>query len=667
MLQPILVIMAAGMGSRYGGPKQIDPVGQNGELIIDFSIYDAVKAGFKKVVFIIKKDIEADFKEAVGDRLAKIIDVQYAYQELDLLPEGYSRPADRTKPWGTAHAIMCAKDLIDAPFAVINADDFYGYTAFKEMYDFLSQVDDCSSYSFAMVGYPLKNTLTEHGHVARGICQVKNEQLAHITERTHIAYHEDKVQFLENDCWTPLSEESVVSMNLWGFTPRLFDAMEQDFCAFLDQGLSSNPLKCEFFLPSVVDGLIKTNQATVTVLNSTDHWYGVTYKEDKPRVVEAIAQLQKDALYPQKLWPSPFMAAALAFQFEGLILSIEPTGNGHINDTYLVTTTAKPRYILQRINHRIMKDPVKLMHNIESVLLHLNNKLKGANDVDLSREILTLIPTHTGESLHQDGRGDFWRSYLFIEDTISYDIVPNAEVFYSCGKKFGQFQQLLSDFDASSLHEIIPNFHNTPVRYANFSAALECDALSRAEDIQDEIQFVLERQSDTHYLLDQLKSGILPLRVTHNDTKANNILIDAQTDKALCVIDLDTIMPGLSAYDFGDCIRSGANAAAEDETDLSKVYIVTELFESLAKGFIESVGTSFSKEEVLSLLMGAKMMTFECGMRFLTDYLEGDHYFKIHRPQHNLDRARTQFKLVADIEHKWDELTAILTQFISHS
>ncbi|MGL4737082.1 MAG: phosphotransferase, partial [Cellulosilyticaceae bacterium] len=580
------------------------------------------------------------------------------------LPEGYTLPEGRTKPWGTAHAVLCAKDLVDAPFAVINADDFYGYTAFEQMYQFLKSVKETTPAPFSMVGYTLQNTLTENGHVSRGVCDVNAGYLTKVTERTHIAYHEEGVAFLEADTWHSIPNDAVVSMNLWGFTPAIFGALEQHFAHFLETEAVSNPLKSEYFLPFVVDELVKEHQATVRVLESQDRWYGVTYKEDKPTVVAAIKALQEQGLYPQKLWPSPHMPVALNFQFDGLVTEIGPTGNGHINDTYLVTTTGPKRYILQRINHNIFKNPRELMANIEGVLTHLNEKLAPLPGVDLEREILTIVPSLSGDSLYIDHKGNFWRSFLFIDQTISYDQVPNLEVFTDCGQKFGEFQALLADYDASTLFETIPHFHNTPVRFENFLKALEADAVGRAASIQDEIAFVLSRKADAYQLVDQLKKGELPLRVTHNDTKINNILVDSMTQKALCVIDLDTIMPGLSAYDFGDCIRTGASSGAEDEIDLSKIYVVNELFESFAKGYISGVGSSFNETEILSLLTGSKIMTFECGMRFLTDYLEGDHYFKIHRHEHNLDRARTQFKLVADMESKWDELTTILKNLI---
>lgn len=304
--KPILVIMAAGMGSRYGGLKQIDPVDEFGSLIIDFSIFDAKKAGFEKVVFIIKKAIEKDFKEHIGDRMAKHIQVEYVYQELDKLPAGYAVPEGRVKPWGTAHAILCAADAIkDAPFAVINADDYYGQSAFQTIYDQLSVMEDDAVCHYTMVGYDLYKTLTENGHVARGVCSVDaSHMLTDIHERTRIEKHGEAAEYTEDDgaAWTALPHGTIVSMNLWGFTPSIFGEIRQRFTAFLDASLPVNPLKCEYFLPFVVDEMLKEGRADVKVLTSADNWYGVTYKEDKAKVVAAIRELRAKGLYPDHLW-----------------------------------------------------------------------------------------------------------------------------------------------------------------------------------------------------------------------------------------------------------------------------------------------------------------------------------------------------------------------------
>ena len=303
--KPVLVIMAAGMGSRYGGLKQIDPVDAHGNLIIDFSIYDAIEAGFEKVIFIIKKAIESDFKELIGDRMSRHIQTVYVFQELDQLPKGFQKPQGREKPWGTAHAILCCEPVLDAPFAVINADDYYGKSAFQSMYAQLSSMEDDEVYRYAMVGYDLYKTLTDHGHVARGICTVDSDGLlAGIHERTRIESRDGQAAYTEDGgaAWVPLSRGTVVSMNLWGFTPSIFRELDSRFSAFLEDNLPINPLKCEYFLPSVVDSLLKEHKAQVQVLTSQDNWYGVTYREDKEQVMKAIKAMKEQGLYPETLW-----------------------------------------------------------------------------------------------------------------------------------------------------------------------------------------------------------------------------------------------------------------------------------------------------------------------------------------------------------------------------
>ena len=306
MNKPVLVVMAAGMGSRYGGLKQLDPVGSHGQLIIDYSIYDARRAGFDTVVFVIKHEIEEAFKAAIGQRLSKVINVKYAYQDLNDLPAGYSVPAERAKPWGTAHAILAARKVIEGPFAVVNADDYYGPEAFKAIYDYLeANPDKDGCYEYAMVGYRLGNTVTEHGHVARGVCQEDGDNfLVRVTERTRIEKEGEDARFTEDDGanWTPLSGDTIVSMNLWGFTRSFLAEAEHRFAAFLDKALAENPAKAEYFLPSVVSQLLEEGKARVKVLRSNDKWYGVTYKEDKPVVVAAIADKTARGIYPDRLW-----------------------------------------------------------------------------------------------------------------------------------------------------------------------------------------------------------------------------------------------------------------------------------------------------------------------------------------------------------------------------
>lgn len=305
MKEPTLIIMAAGMGSRYGGLKQMDPITDQGEIILDFSLYDAMLAGFKRVIFVIKEEMEEDFRALIDERAGKHLQVEYAFQKLDDLPEGYVVPEGREKPWGTAHAVLSCRHLIDGPFAVINADDYYGPGGFQSIYDFLQSSRDGETYSYCMVGFKLENTITENGHVARGVCEISQEgYLSQVTERTKIMRRPEGIAYTEDDgeTWNVLPDGTTVSMNFWGFTKSMMDEMEAGFPAFLDQAMEENPLKGEYYLPMVADRLVKEGKATVKVLHTPDKWYGVTYRADKEMVMAALQSMKDKGLYPEKLW-----------------------------------------------------------------------------------------------------------------------------------------------------------------------------------------------------------------------------------------------------------------------------------------------------------------------------------------------------------------------------
>lgn len=352
-----------------------------------------------------------------------------------------------------------------------------------------------------------------------------------------------------------------------------------------------------------------------------------------------------------------------AYRHIGALKAKTPYGNGHINNTFLLTYEIpdgqEKRIILQEMNREVFKRPKELMENIIGVTSYLRGKIIE-NGGDPERETLNVVPADDGENYYVDSRGEYWRAYLFIEDATCYEQVETKEDFYQSALAFGNFQHLLAGYPAETLHETIPQFHDTRKRFNDFLRAVDEDKLGRVVHVRDEIDFVMKREGDADVFGDMLKRKELPLRVTHNDTKLNNIMIDNATRKGICVIDLDTVMPGLAMNDFGDSIRFGANTAAEDETDLSKVSCNLELFEVYVEGFLKGCQGSLTQTEIRLLPMGAKVMTYECGIRFLTDYLEGDHYFRIHRENHNLDRARTQFKLIEDMEAKWGEMETIV-------
>ena len=353
------------------------------------------------------------------------------------------------------------------------------------------------------------------------------------------------------------------------------------------------------------------------------------------------------------------------FNVEGEFVSAVPYGSGHINNTKYVVINENGKnkeYILQRINKNVFKDPAKLMENYTSVTEFLR-KIIIENGGDPDRETINVVKTRDGKNYYLDSEGEYWRLILFVTDSLSFDKVERPEQFYDSAIAFGNFQYLLRNYPADTLYETIVNFHNTPVRFANLMAAVKADKCARLSEVQAEVEFCKAREEFAATLEKAREAGNLPLRVTHNDTKLNNILFDSNTGRPLCVVDLDTIMPGYSVNDFGDSIRFGATTALEDETDLSLVNFDISLYELYVKGFIEGAKGGLTEGEIEMLPIGAIMMTFECGMRFLADYLNGDTYFKIHRPKHNLDRCRNQFKLVSDMEKHLDEMRAIVRKY----
>ena len=351
-----------------------------------------------------------------------------------------------------------------------------------------------------------------------------------------------------------------------------------------------------------------------------------------------------------------------AFDVEGKVADCIPFGNGHINDTRLVTMDNGIQYVAQRINKNVFKRPDLLMENYVGVTKFIRKKIEAMGG-DPLREVLNAIPTKDGKPFTVDAEGEYWRLLVYVTESIGYDKVERPEQFYDSAVSFGDFQYMLRDYPAETLHETIVNFHNTPDRYRQLMEAIENDAKGRLSEVAAEVEFAKAREEFAWTLENAHKEGRLPLRVTHNDTKLNNILFDINTGKTLCVVDLDTIMPGYSVNDFGDSIRFGATTALEDETDLSKVNFDISLYELYVKGFIEGAKGGLTEGELEMLPIGAIMMTFECGMRFLADYLNGDTYFRIHRPSHNLDRCRNQFKLVSDMEAHLDEMRAIVKKY----
>jgi len=353
------------------------------------------------------------------------------------------------------------------------------------------------------------------------------------------------------------------------------------------------------------------------------------------------------------------------FQLEGKFLELAPWGSGHINDTYASSFRVNGkivRYVHQWINHYVFKDPVRVMENIERVLSFIRQRVI-ANGGDPAREVLTLVAASDGRSFYQTPQGDFWRTYTFIDSAHTYDTAENIQYVYSASKAFGNFQKLLGDLPGGRLHETIPDFHHTRKRFDTFVRVLEADPACRARLVKPEIDFILQREDETSLVIDLLANGQIPERITHNDTKLNNVMIDDRTGEGICVIDLDTVMPGSVLYDFGDSVRIGASTAAEDEPDLSRVGFDLARFEALAQGYLDAVRDFLSPIEIEHLAFSARLITLEQAIRFLGDYLNGDVYYKIHYPNHNLDRARTQIKMIAEMERQEEAMNTIVNRY----
>ena len=658
-----LCILAAGMGSRYGGLKQLDPVGPNGETILDYSIFDAIRAGFNKVVFVIREFFAEEFKEKIVSRYDQKMEVHLVFQELHNLPSPFTVPSGREKPWGTGHALLMASSCIHEPFVVINADDFYGFSAFQVASVHLEDMNS-STVEIAMVGYALKNTLSENGAVSRGICEVQKGLLTGICE-THGILRKGQ-QVVHSNSEQTVSENALVSMNFWLYNTHVFNVAKSLFSTFLKE--HGQELKSEFYIPSIAAYAI-TQSINIPVMRCNSNWAGVTYREDRELVERTIKSLHDKSVYPPSLEKADFNPhipmVVEQLQVIGDFMYAVPYGSGHINQTYALTMNQgghELRYILQRINKNVFKRPDLLMENISRVLEHVQNKLKNQPQTEASRKAMTLIKNKNGWPYVVDSDGETWRCYIFVEGALGHDVIKEPAQAYEAAKAFGKFQSYLSDMPGAPLHETIANFHHTPTRYQNFIDSVTKNPLGRVKDVEREIEFFCSKKDMASVLLNLVSEGKIPMRVTHNDTKLNNVLLDNESQEGVCVIDLDTVMPGLALYDFGDLVRTSTSPTAEDEIRTELVTCQPSMFEALVKGYLSTAKKFLTATEVDHLVFSGKLITYEIGLRFLTDYLLGDVYFKIKRPQHNLDRCRTQIALVKSIESQEARFKAMVLE-----
>lgn len=657
MATPMIVVLAAGLGSRYGGIKQMAPVGASGEWLLDFSLWDAWQAGFRKVLFIIRPELEDNFKETIGMRLAPYFEVDYVGQSFDVSLVPNVDLTTRVKPLGTGHALLCAKDKIQSPFVVINADDYYGPEAYKQLYKSLMNFKEDSEA--AMVAFPLKDTLSEHGTVARGICKKDSEsRLISIMEKTGLIRSSGVIM---DEDGIAIDSDTPVSMNIWGLQPSIIKLLEKSFESFKDSTLTKRPLTAEFYLPTCLSEGLQEKTISIEVLSSNDQWIGMTYQADRDAAALKLQQLQHKGVYPLQLWSlsSGFESILNAYSEIRQIEKVEPITRGHINATYKVLAKTEQGYanfVLQQINTHVFKNPVGLMANIEAVTKHMTA---------LGARTLELLRTKSNDVYMVDKEGAYWRLYKYIENSVVPSDQASLAELHAAGEAFGAFQYALSDFPAQSLTAVIPNFHHTPERLQQLKHAIQENPCGRVKLAGESVDFALGLAHELDRIVSQLEDGTLPLRVTHNDTKVNNVLLTDSDKTGLCVIDLDTVMPGSLLYDYGDGIRSSVTGVAEDEENLSVIQVDLNRFEAFTAGFLKGLRGIQTPAEADQLLWGAVLMSYECGIRFLTDYLLGDVYFSISREAHNLIRAKSQFKLVKELMAHQRELEKIIKNCLS--
>ncbi len=646
--------MAAGLGSRYGGLKQLDTIDSYGHSIIDYSIYDACNVGFDHIVFIIRKELQPEFENRFARYETSETKISYVFQELADVPNEFKN-IERQKPWGTGHALLALRNHVKHNFAIINADDFYGREAFEIMYEALANIIDDNN--FAMVSYKLQNTLSPFGPVSRGQCFVDDDQfLLQIIERTKIKKKGNTIEyFKEHEEAVSIDGESQVSMNFWGFSPSIFDYAKPIFKEFLSK--NTNNLNSEFYMPSVVNELMLNNTIKVKLLNTGSPWYGITYKEDKQHVIEAIEGLSTTGIYPAELWKNTALEAIFnEFEHNEVLKSIEPLTSGHINDTYRIVTGSGNDFVLQRINTDIFPKVEELMNNKVCV----SQYLKGKSHYETSSYIRTKNEDH----YYLNNVGNYWTLSTFIKNTTTFLVPINEEMAKQAGTLLGVFHKNMQGFEVKNLHETIPNFHNLEFRTRQFEDAIESAGENMINGVRNELTLINLLRKDAEYLHRMKTSDQVPLRVVHNDAKLSNILFDKTTLEAMAIIDLDTVMPGIIHYDIGDAIRSICSQAEEDETDASKILFNMDYYKAFMEGFIPIIKSSLTIIERETLVLGIKYMVFEQGLRFLTDYLNGNIYYKVTYPDHNLTRAKNQLKLLQVITERFDDIESITNEIL---
>lgn len=663
-----LVLLAAGIGRRFGGLKQLEPVGPGGEAILEYTAFDAARAGVGRVVLVVRPETEREFRQSVGKRIARFMDVAYVHQRMDDPRAAVQGGSQRARPWGTAHAVLCAGALIEDPFIVANADDLYGGEAIAAAVEFLRQSRD-NVQTHALIGYRLADTLPQAGRVSRAVCNTAGGLLTDLIEMPEVWREGDLIAARDALGATHrLDAEASVSMNLWAFRPGLLAELRTAFDRFLQ--VNGESPDAEFQLPVVLRELVRTGQACVRVIPWRGPWCGVTHRDDLDGIRAQLRALTDGGRYASPLVPDRgeapldrIRSVARHFSIDGELSTIAPLPGGHIHKSYVATLQSapgKPRFVVQRLNTAIFPDVDVLMENVARVCDHLQRRMREANSIDVDRRALTYVPARAGSLIHRAPDGSCWRVCRFIEKSTSIEFPRTANDAANAGRAFGEFHAMLADFPSPELRETIPHFHDTPRRFAALIDAIAADSFRRAAGAHAEIEFARAHQSLAGALIEPMRRGELPIRIAHNDAKLSNVLLDAETGDPLCVVDLDTVMPGTVLFDVGDMMRTMLCPAGEDERDLSKVRIDRALFAGLVRGYLEATRDLLTSVERSLLVIAGMVIAYEQGIRFLADYLQGDQYYQTTRPAQNLDRCRVQFALLTQLEQHRADLESIV-------
>jgi hypothetical protein len=616
------VILAAGAGRRFGGEKQFAPVTPDNTTLLEITARNARRAGCDRAVIVTAPGRERDVMDLFTARPVAGLDVVIAAQQPDDLP--VPPPIVRDRPWGTAHALWAAREAISGPFLLFNADDDYGPNAPATLIAALADGD--THPCFAMLGYPLGSTLSTTGTVSRAICHVDAAGLLTSLHEYPAIDGDGRVASGKNTGRT-LPLDAPVSMNAWAFTPDVFPLIEDSLRSFL---ASPKSAQGECYLPSVIDAAVRVGAIAVRVVTARDPWCGMTWPEDRDRVAQKLAD--RDALH----------FAAEQFGLDAPDTTPFPFGDGLINSTWRIDSVQGP-HLLQRLNSAVFPNPIAVAENAAAAAVRIDHALHLRGDDD-PRHHITFLNGSNNRPWVRDADGGVWRAVTLIPDARPADPSRSTEI-RAAARTLGQFPGLVAEGSGPQLRNILPGFHDTPARLAALTKRANVDSFDRLPTCRKEFDRIVELKS----LAGRLSSASLPIRMVHNDAKLDNVLVDASTGKALCVVDLDTVMPGLAVHDFGDLVRSAVTGHPEDEPDLSCIAVRDSVFRDLATGYLEGAAEWLEDSERSMLLDGALVITFEQAARFLADYLAGDSYFFVDDAQHNLRRTRAQLRLLEEL------------------